>query len=230
MTVWLLTQRPPLRVIEMDLDFYAPSWLSRLLTINNYVFQEILLVATVSSNICNYGLTEKAHSSRDCPLCCKARAGREGHHLTATTHPVRRWSIPGFLCWNRSRCHQSSLPVVVSSTGVLSRGMGRCSHLEVRCKQSQLSSSVFASDKLQVVECVATACMVSISGQFGMTLMSSGVTHVALSVGIFNTVLLASFIYATATATGGHLNPMITLTTILCGLTPVSRGKCGQVL
>lgn len=45
----------------------------------------------------------------------------------------------------------------------------------------------------------------------------------AAYVGIFNTFLLASFIYATATATGGHSNPMITLTTILCGLTPVFR-------
>lgn len=67
--------------------------------------------------------------------------------------------------------------------------------------------------------------MIYISGQFGMTLMNSGITQITAYVGIFNTVLLAIFIYATATATGGHLNPMITLTTILCGLTPVSRGE-----
>jgi hypothetical protein len=58
-----------------------------------------------------------------------------------------------------------------------------------------------------------------------MTLMNSGVTQFAAYVGIFNAVFLSLFIYATATATGGHLNPMITFTTMLCGLTPVPRGK-----
>ncbi|KAK3897224.1 aquaporin-like protein [Staphylotrichum tortipilum] len=75
-----------------------------------------------------------------------------------------------------------------------------------------------------LVECVATACSIYISGQFGMTLMNSGITQFAAYVGIFNSVFLALFIYATATATGGHLNPMITFTTVLCGLTPVPRG------
>lgn len=58
-----------------------------------------------------------------------------------------------------------------------------------------------------------------------MTLMNSGVTQLAAYVGIYNAVFLSLFIYATATATGGHLNPMITFTTVLCGLTPVPRGK-----
>ncbi|KAK3328300.1 aquaporin-like protein [Cercophora scortea] len=75
-----------------------------------------------------------------------------------------------------------------------------------------------------VVECVATTCQIYIGGQFGMTLMESGTTQITAYVGIFNTFLLATFIYATATATGGHLNPMITFATVLCGLTPVSRG------
>ncbi|KAM7197325.1 aquaporin-like protein [Naviculisporaceae sp. PSN 640] len=75
-----------------------------------------------------------------------------------------------------------------------------------------------------VVECIATACMSYISGQFGVTLMGYGTPQIAGYVGIFNAVLLSSFIYATASATGGHVNPMITFTTVLCGLTPVSRG------
>jgi glycerol uptake facilitator-like aquaporin len=59
-----------------------------------------------------------------------------------------------------------------------------------------------------------------------MTLMNFGVTQsLAAYVGIFNAIFLSLFIYATATATGGHLNPMITFTTVLCGLTPVSRGR-----
>ncbi|KAM7201881.1 aquaporin-like protein [Rhypophila sp. PSN 637] len=74
------------------------------------------------------------------------------------------------------------------------------------------------------VECIATACMVYISAQFGVTLMNHGITQVVAYVGIFSAILLSTFIYATASATGGHMNPMITFTTILCGLTPVSRG------
>lgn len=42
-------------------------------------------------------------------------------------------------------------------------------------------------------------------------------------VGVFNTVLLAVFIYATAPASGGHMNPMITFATFLCGLCPAPR-------
>ncbi|KAK3325354.1 aquaporin-like protein [Apodospora peruviana] len=75
-----------------------------------------------------------------------------------------------------------------------------------------------------VVECLATSSMIYVSGQFGVTLMNSGTTQIVGYVGIFNAILLSSFIYATATATGGHLNPMITFMTILCGLTPLSRG------
>ncbi|KAK3366087.1 hypothetical protein B0T24DRAFT_683137 [Lasiosphaeria ovina] len=75
-----------------------------------------------------------------------------------------------------------------------------------------------------IVECLATASMIYISGQFGLTLLSYKTNQVAGYVGIFNTLLLATFIYAVAPATGGHLNPMITFTTILCGLTPLSRG------
>lgn len=58
--------------------------------------------------------------------------------------------------------------------------------------------------------------------------MNMGVTQFVAYVGIFNSVFLALFIYATATATGGHLNPMITFTTVLCGLTPVPRGRSGS--
>ncbi len=61
-----------------------------------------------------------------------------------------------------------------------------------------------------------------------MTLLNMGITQFAAYVGIFNSVFLALFIYATATATGGHLNPMITFTTVLCGLTPVPRGRSGS--
>jgi hypothetical protein len=95
----------------------------------------------------------------------------------------------------------------------------------VSFRESQSTRSYKAADGLcQLVECLATTCSIYISGQFGMTLMNSGTTFVLGYVGVFNAVFLSLFIYATATATGGHLNPMITFTTILCGLTPVPRG------
>jgi len=67
--------------------------------------------------------------------------------------------------------------------------------------------------------------MFFVSGQFGITLMSYGTNQVSAYVGIFNAILLALFIYATAAATGGHVNPMISFATMLCGFTPVSRGE-----
>ncbi len=76
-----------------------------------------------------------------------------------------------------------------------------------------------------MVEAVATALMTFISGQFGVTIMGFNTPQVAAYVGIFNTILLAVFIYASAPASGGHLNPTITWTTMLCGLCPASRGR-----
>ncbi|KAH6841030.1 aquaporin-like protein [Chaetomium sp. MPI-CAGE-AT-0009] len=74
------------------------------------------------------------------------------------------------------------------------------------------------------VEVFATTCSIYISGQFSMTLMNAGVTQPVAYVGIYNAVFLTLFVYATATATGGHINPMITFATMLCGLTPIPRG------
>jgi glycerol uptake facilitator-like aquaporin len=48
--------------------------------------------------------------------------------------------------------------------------------------------------------------------------------QLAAYVGIYNALLLAVFIYATAPASGGHLNPMITFAAMICGLCPASRG------
>src|SRR3569833_1434809 len=67
-----------------------------------------------------------------------------------------------------------------------------------------------------------------ISGQFGVTLMNYGIRQIAAYVGIFNAVLLSVFIYATAPASGGHINPTITWTTIWCGLCPAARGTGKQ--
>jgi glycerol uptake facilitator-like aquaporin len=74
-----------------------------------------------------------------------------------------------------------------------------------------------------MIELFATSFQVYLSGQFGVTLMNYRITQLAGYVGIHTTLLLAVFIYATAPATGGHLNPMVTFTSMLCGLCPVPR-------
>ncbi len=75
-----------------------------------------------------------------------------------------------------------------------------------------------------VVELFVTAFLVYTSGQFGISLLSSNVKFVMGYVGIFNSVFLAVFIYAAIPGSGGHLNPLITFSTFLCGLCPASRG------
>ncbi len=63
-----------------------------------------------------------------------------------------------------------------------------------------------------------------VSGQFGLTIMGFGTPQILAYVGLFNAALLSIFIYATAPASGGHINPLITWTTIWCGLCPAPRG------
>src|SRR6266566_2474136 len=82
----------------------------------------------------------------------------------------------------------------------------------------------FVDKSLELVEGVPTMLLCYISAQFGITVIGYGIQQVAAYVGIFNTVLLSVFIYATATASGGHINPTITWTTFWCGLCPAPRG------
>lgn len=56
------------------------------------------------------------------------------------------------------------------------------------------------------------------------TLGSFKTAQVATYVGITNIFLISLFIYALAPASGGHVNPLITFTTITTGLTGFSRG------
>ncbi|CAN8103372.1 unnamed protein product [Discula destructiva] len=61
------------------------------------------------------------------------------------------------------------------------------------------------------VECVATFKILYITRQYSITIMNFGAQlAVPAFVGVFNTVLLAIFIYATAPASGGHINTMNT--------------------
>jgi len=76
-----------------------------------------------------------------------------------------------------------------------------------------------------VVEAFATAALIFVSGQIGTTLMSYGTNQIGIYIIVVNTLLLSVFIYATAPASGGHVNPMITFTTMLAGLCPLPRGN-----
>lgn len=71
----------------------------------------------------------------------------------------------------------------------------------------------------------ATAFLIYISGMTTGTLISYGTVQVGAYIGISSIFLIATFIYATAPASGGHLNPMITFTVVLTGMCPVSRGQ-----
>ena len=72
---------------------------------------------------------------------------------------------------------------------------------------------------------VGTASLAFISGQIAATLMGYGTRQLGAYIGISNIFLLSTFIYATAPASGGHMNPMITFSAMLAGICPVSRGR-----
>ncbi|KAK7978494.1 MIP transporter [Apiospora saccharicola] len=77
----------------------------------------------------------------------------------------------------------------------------------------------------QIVEAVASFSTTYLSAQFSGTLANSSTSSLGAGavVGIWTAVMLSTLILATAPATGGHINPMITWTTMLCGLCPVPR-------
>ena len=74
------------------------------------------------------------------------------------------------------------------------------------------------------MEGVATAGLAYVSGQITATIMNYKIVQIGPYVGISITALVATFIYATSPGTGGHVNPLITFSAILCGICPVSRG------
>ncbi|KAK7920158.1 hypothetical protein PG985_008180 [Apiospora marii] len=82
--------------------------------------------------------------------------------------------------------------------------------------------------KAAIVEAVASFSTTYLSAQFGGTLANSFSASASslgtgAVIGIWTAVMLSTLILATAPATGGHINPLITWTTMLCGLCPVPR-------
>lgn len=72
-----------------------------------------------------------------------------------------------------------------------------------------------------------------LSALLHITIGSFNTSQVAGYVGVSNIFLLALFIYALSPSSGGHVNPLITFTTVTTALTGFSRGflyVVGQVL
>lgn len=79
---------------------------------------------------------------------------------------------------------------------------------------------------------MGTFCLTWLVGQSNIVLAnmqgSQATVQTAASnvgyVALWSAALLAVLVAATAPGSGGHLNPMVTFSTVLCGLCPLSRG------
>lgn len=63
-----------------------------------------------------------------------------------------------------------------------------------------------------------------VSAMVHTTIISFNTAQAAAYVGVTNIFIITLFIYALAPASGGHVNPLITFTTMITGLTAFSRG------
>ena len=84
--------------------------------------------------------------------------------------------------------------------------------------------------KSAFVEFAATASLDYISGLIDVTIGNFNTSQVPAYVGVTNIVLLSVFIMAAAPASGGHLNPLITYSTMLTGLSGFARGQSSAEL
>lgn len=57
-----------------------------------------------------------------------------------------------------------------------------------------------------------------------MSLMNYETVQTGAYIGFFCWAMLSVFVYCLAPVSGGHMNCMVTFTTIICGLCPLSRG------
>jgi glycerol uptake facilitator-like aquaporin len=71
---------------------------------------------------------------------------------------------------------------------------------------------------------VATTFLVYLSAQWGITLINYQITQMSPYIFVYASVQLAVFLYTTAPSSGGHMNPLITFSAMICGLCPISRG------
>ncbi|MCJ1227958.1 hypothetical protein MMC12_004617 [Toensbergia leucococca] len=73
------------------------------------------------------------------------------------------------------------------------------------------------------IEFIATMSLCYTSALIDTTIANFQTRQLAAFVGISNIFLLSLFIYATAPSSGGHVNPLITFTTMLAGLIEFPR-------
>jgi len=74
------------------------------------------------------------------------------------------------------------------------------------------------------IEGVGTAGLVFTSILGTIACIEGGFEPVSKAVGLIHVAITSLFIIATAPASGGHVNPLITLATVTCGLTSFTRG------
>eukprot|EP00897_Mesotaenium_endlicherianum_P009670 jgi/Mesen1/8731/ME000052S08158 len=74
------------------------------------------------------------------------------------------------------------------------------------------------------IEAVATGGLVFTSVTGTIACLEGGFARPSQAIGLLHVAILAFFILASAPASGGHLNPSITLATMLTGLTSLPRG------
>jgi glycerol uptake facilitator-like aquaporin len=99
--------------------------------------------------------------------------------------------------------------------------------------QARLQGYCTDESLLKFIELVGTMSLCYISALIHITIGNLNTSQVAGYVGVSNLVLLTLFIYAISPASGGHINPIITFSTITAGLTGFPRGflyMAGQTL
>ena len=80
------------------------------------------------------------------------------------------------------------------------------------------------SDTFQFIEFVGSTSLCYVSAMIDTTIGSFKTAQAAAYVGVTNIFLIGLFICALAPSSGGHVNPLITFTTMTTGLTGFSRG------
>lgn len=87
--------------------------------------------------------------------------------------------------------------------------------------------------KSAFIEMMATMSLCYLSALIGLTLVNMHTSQLPAYVGITNIFLLSLFIYASAPASGGHVNPTITFATMTTGLIEFPRAilyLCAQTI
>ncbi|KAJ8102406.1 aquaporin-like protein [Lipomyces tetrasporus] len=77
--------------------------------------------------------------------------------------------------------------------------------------------------KSAFIEFIGTAFQVYIMAMMSITVVNFQSPYLPAYAGVVGAIYISLFIYGTAAASGGHLNPMITFSTLLAGLTEFPR-------